>query len=266
MLNIHPLYSSSSGNLFHIDNGGRTNILIDAGVTYKAINDGLKSLDKDISNISAVLITHEHSDHIKGLPLLCRKNTNIPIYACGKTADLLSELLKEKNISANIIKTEYDKPFQINGIEILPFETPHDAIMPCGFRIKSGNTTLSYATDLGHMTGDVFDHLKFSDYIILEANYDTAMLDFGKYPFHLKRRIKSPVGHLSNDVSATTIARLAKLGQANFLLAHLSENNNNEDIAFNTIITTLKQNDIDTDHLNINFASKTLSSEEYNIC
>lgn len=264
MINLHPLYSSSSGNLFHIDNG-RTNILIDAGVTYKAINDGLKSLDKNISNISAVLITHEHSDHIKGLPLLCRKS-NIPIYACGKTADYISELLKEKNISANIIKIEYDKPFNLNGFEILPFETPHDAIMPCGYRIKSGNTTLSYATDLGHMSGEVFENLKNSDYIVLEANYDSAMLDFGKYPFNLKRRIKGPTGHLSNDTCAMTISRLAKLGQANFLLAHLSENNNNEELAFNTIVTTLKQNDIDIDNININFASKSLSSEEYNIC
>ena len=147
MINIHPLYSSSSGNLFHIDNC-RTNILIDAGVTYKAINAGLTSIDKNMSDISAVLITHEHSDHIKGLPLLCRKNSNIPIYACGKTADFLNELLKESNISANIIKTEYGKPFNIGKFEILPFETPHDAVMPCGFRITSGETTMSYATDL----------------------------------------------------------------------------------------------------------------------
>lgn len=264
MINLHPLYSSSSGNLFHLDNG-KTNILIDAGVTYKAITQGLTSIYKDISDISAVLITHEHSDHIKGLSLLCRKN-DIPIYACGKTADYIKELLNEKNISANIIKVEYDKPFNINNIEVLPFEVPHDAIMPCGYRIKSGDTTLSYATDLGHITNEVFDSLKCSDYVVLEANYDKAMLEFGKYPFNLKRRISGPTGHLSNDGSATTISRLAKLGQANFLLAHLSDNNNTEDIAFNTIVSTLYQNDIDVSNLNINFASKTLSSEEYNIC
>lgn len=264
MINIHPLYSSSSGNMFHIDNG-RTNILIDAGVTYKAITQGLTSIDKDINDISAVLITHEHIDHIKGIPLLCRK-TNIPVYACGKTADYINEILKEKNIPANVIKIEYNKPFKVNNFEILPFETPHDAIMPCGYRIKSGDTTLSYATDLGHMSSEVFDNLKSSDFVVLEANYDSAMLDFGKYPYNIKRRIKGPTGHLSNDSSATTISRLAKLGQADFILAHLSENNNNEDIAFNTIVTTLKQDGIDTDSLNINFASKTLSSEEYNIC
>ena len=264
MINLHPLYSSSSGNLFHIDDG-RTNILIDAGVTYKAINEGLKSIDKDISNISAVLITHEHSDHIKGLSLLCRKS-DIPIYACGKTADYISEMLSEKNISANVIKFEYDKPFNIHGFEILPFEIPHDAVMPCGYRIKSGNTTLSYATDLGHMSSEVFDNLKSSDFVVLESNYDSTMLDFGKYPYLLKRRIKGPNGHLSNDISGATISKLAKLGQANFLLAHLSENNNNEEIAFNTIVSTLNLNDIDATNLNINFASKSLSSEEYVIC
>ncbi len=264
MINIHPLYSSSSGNMFHIDNG-RTNILIDAGVTYKAMTQGLTSIEKDINDISAVLITHEHIDHIKGIPLLCRK-TNIPVYACGKTADYINGLLKEKNIPENVIKIEYNKPFKINGFEILPFETPHDAIMPCGYRIKSGDTTLSYATDLGHMSNEVFENLKSSNFVVLEANYDTAMLEFGKYPYTTKRRIKGPTGHLSNDSSAITISRLAKLGQANFVLAHLSENNNNEDIAFNTIVTTLNQEGIDASNLNINFASKTLSSEEYNIC
>ncbi len=118
----------------------------------------------------------------------------------------------------------------------------------------------------GHMSNEVFDNLKFSDFVVLESNYDTAMLDFGKYPFNLKRRIKSATGHLSNDTSATTISRLANFGQANFLLAHLSENNNNEDIAFNTIATTLNANNIDATNININFASKELSSEEYNIC
>lgn len=129
MLNVYPLYSSSSGNMFSI-NSDRTSILLDVGVSYKSINDGLKQIDKNISNISAVLITHEHVDHIKGLSLLCRKN-NIPIYACGKTACYLQDMLKEKNIPADIMKINYGQPFKISDLEITPFETSHDAIYPC---------------------------------------------------------------------------------------------------------------------------------------
>lgn len=263
MISFHPLYSSSSGNLFHLTSG-KTNLLIDVGVTYKAVNEGLKSIHQSLNDISAVLITHEHSDHIKGLPLLCRKN-EIPIYACGKTADYLNEMLKDQNIGANIIKVSYGQPFQMKDFEITPFEIPHDAIMPCGFRICSKDATLSYATDLGYLSSEVYENLKDANYVVLESNYDTAMLDFGKYPFPLKRRIKSNIGHLSNDGSAMTISKLAKLGQKDFLLAHLSENNNHPDIAFNTIATTLIQNDIDPSMLNIHFASKNLSSEEYQI-
>ncbi len=105
MINLHPLYSSSSGNSFHIESN-KANILLDVGVSYKKITDSLNEIGHDIKDISAVIITHEHIDHIKGLPLLCRKN-NIPIYACGKTAEYIEEDLKEKNIECNIFKTSY---------------------------------------------------------------------------------------------------------------------------------------------------------------
>lgn len=109
MLNVHPLFSSSSGNMFHIESN-KSNILVDVGVTYKSAVDGLKSIDKTMSDISGILLTHEHIDHIKAIPLICRKN-NIPIYACGKTADYIKEMLDEKNISADIIKTYYRTTF-----------------------------------------------------------------------------------------------------------------------------------------------------------
>lgn len=208
MINIHPLYSSSSGNMFHIETN-KSNILIDAGVSYKAINEGLKSIDKDIHDIDAVLITHEHIDHIKGLPLLCRKN-DIPIYACGKTAELIEQELNEKNIKNNVFKLNYGQVYKVKDIDLSPFETSHDAVMPCGYRIKSNNKTLSFATDLGYVSDEVFENLSAADFVILESNYDTTLLDFGKYPYPTKRRIKGNLGHLSNDDSAFTISRLSK--------------------------------------------------------
>lgn len=264
MFNVHPLYSSSSGNMFHIESN-KANILIDVGVSYKAINEGLKSIGKDISDINAVFITHEHTDHIKGLPLLCRKN-DIPIYACGKTAKYLEEELNGKNIKNNIFEMKYGQAYKIKDIEFSPFETSHDSIMPCGYRLKSENSVLTFATDLGYVSDNVMENLKEANFAILEANYDTTMLDFGKYPYMLKRRIKGNLGHLSNDNSADVISSLAKLGKENFLLAHLSENNNNKNIMLSTIADTLNRNDIDFNSLNINVASKHLSSEEYNIC
>lgn len=264
MFNIHPLYSSSSGNMFHIETN-KANILIDVGVSYKAINEGLKSIGKDISDINAVFITHEHIDHIKGLPLLCRKN-DIPIYALGKTAKYLEDALNEKNIKNNIFELKYGQAYKIKDIEFSPFETSHDAIMPCGYRLKSGNSTLTFATDLGYVSDNVMENLKEADFAILEANYDNTLLDFGKYPYMLKRRIKSNIGHLSNDNTADAIAELAKFNKKDFLLAHLSKNNNNKEIMLNTISDNLYKNDIDFNAMNINVASKNLSSEEYNIC
>lgn len=264
MFNIHPLYSSSSGNMFHIETN-KANILIDVGVSYKAINEGLKSIGKDISDINAVFITHEHIDHIKGLPLLCRKN-DIPIYALGKTVKYLEDALNEKNIKNNIFELKYGQAYKIKDIEFSPFETSHDAIMPCGYRLKSGNSTLTFATDLGYVSDNVMENLKEADFAILEANYDNTLLDFGKYPYMLKRRIKSNIGHLSNDNTADAIAELAKFDKKDFLLAHLSENNNNKEIMLNTISDNLYKNDIDFNAMNINVASKNLSSEEYNIC
>lgn len=263
MLNIFPLYSSSSGNMFNISSD-KTDILLDVGVSYKAVNEGLKSIDKNISDISAVLITHEHVDHIKGLSLLCRKN-DIPIYACGKTASFLDNMLKEKNIQADIIKIEYGQPFKIKDFEITAFETSHDAVCPCGYTLKDKDKKITYATDLGYVSNEVFEYLKDSNYTILEANYDQTMLDFGKYPYPLKHRIKSNLGHLSNEDCANTLVKLANMGTYEFLLAHLSQNNNNPYVLKETLAAKLEESGMDFSDFNINIASKELSSEVYSV-
>lgn len=265
MLSAHPLYSSSSGNMFHIASSS-SNILIDAGVSYKAINEGLKSIGLTIKDIDAILITHEHTDHIKGLSLLCRKNS-IPIIAVDKTAKYIRDMLDEQNIPHHIITLNYGDTYPFQDLEICPFETSHDAASPCGYKIKDlDEHCISYATDLGYVSNDVFEYLKCGDLTVLESNYDESMLEFGSYPFTLKRRIKSQTGHLSNDMCGQTIARLAKLGQSNFLVAHMSENNNNLELCKQTIESTLTENGIDLSSIQLNFASKTLSNEEYRTC
>lgn len=264
MVKIHPFCSSSSGNTFCITSN-ETNILIDAGVSYKTILEGLESVELDPNNINYILITHEHIDHIKGLSTFLKKHNNTNVITTTKTGNYIEDLLKEKNISSNIIKLNYNEIFSDNNFRILPFETSHDAIMPCGYNIELEDKHISFATDLGFMTDNIIDNLASSDFTILEANYDKTMLDFGKYPYEVKRRIKSNIGHLSNDDSADTIKKLVSMGKNNFLLAHLSYNNNTIDIAKDTIISTLTQNDIDPYKVNINIATKDLSSEVYNL-
>ena len=138
--------------------------------------------------------------------------------------------------------------------------------MPCGYRISDDDKTITFATDLGFVSPTVMDNFKVSDFAILESNYDDTMLQFGKYPFPLKQRIKGIKGHLSNDACAQTLASLANEGHTQFLIAHMSENNNNLEIAKQTIESTLTQNGIDLNNIELNFATKTLSSEEYTIC
>lgn len=134
-----------------------------------------------------------------------------------------------------------------------------------GYHIETKNEKLTYATDLGYVSDEVFEYLKNSDYTVLEANYDKTMLDFGKYPYPIKHRIKSNLGHLSNDDAVRTIIKLASIGKSNFLLAHLSQNNNNVDVLLNTFESEFLKNDMCLSDINLNIASKALSCEVYNI-
>ena len=267
-MKIYPLYSSSSGNLFCLETSN-SNILIDCGVSYRAVCAGLRAINKTIDDISSIIITHEHSDHIKGLPLLIKKN-DIPIYTCDKTAEFIRKLLIENKTSPdklnNIYEVEYNIPFKINDLEITPFQISHDAVKPCGYMISDGKKVLTFATDLGYISEQNYDYMKYSDFLVIESNYDVTMLNYGPYPYPLKQRIASSIGHLSNDITAKTITNLVKNeGKSNFLLAHLSQNNNMKEIARQTVDTEFKMNGIDTININLNFASKTLSCEEYQI-
>ena len=259
-MKIFPLYSSSSGNLYLIENND-TNILIDVGVSYKNINNALININKSFEDISAILITHEHIDHIKGINMICKKH-DIPIYTCNKTKKYIESLLEEKNITSNITTIKYDESFKINDLEITPFETSHDALEPCGFHILNNDKTLTFATDLGYVSDNIMNYLFNSDYIVLEANYDDIMLEYGPYPFHLKSRIKSSKGHLSNIDSANVIKNVLENNKdSKFLIGHVSSNNNTIELAKQTIFDNLNNNGFN--NYNISFATKDISYEEY---
>ncbi len=259
-MKLFPLYSSSSGNLYCLEHND-TNILIDVGISYKNICLALESINKTIDDVTAILITHEHTDHTKGINMICKKHS-IPIYTCKKTKEYLDSILDSKNIPSTILPIEYNKLFKIDDIEVIPFETKHDAVEPCGFKISDGISNLTFATDLGIVTENVMNYLSGSDYIVLEANYDNIMLEYGPYPFSTKHRIKSNLGHLSNEDSAHVIASLLeKNNNTRFLLSHISSNNNTHALAKTTITSHL--DNLGFGNYELNVASKDLSLEEY---
>lgn len=241
MNKLITLFSSSSGNCTLISDGD-ANILVDAGVSSNRIITSLNDIGLDICEIDAILVTHEHTDHIKGIGVLSR-NYNIPVYANSKTMSaLISQVgdLYDRNIK--IIST--DKPFEIRGALVKAFDIPHDAAHPFGYRIQTDFGCLAVATDTGHITKSMLCNMSKCDAVLIEANHDVDMLKNGKYPYLLKKRILSDNGHLSNNNAAWLATQLAIWGTKKIILGHLSEHNNTEQKAFDTTKQLLEQNNI----------------------
>lgn len=164
--------------------------------------------------IDAILVTHEHSDHIKGLGTFAKK-FHIPVYANRKTWDAMPEV-KEK-VEQQKVFTVHEK-FEIGDLVITPFAIPHDAANPCGFTVRCGNTQMTTATDLGHMDAHLIKNLQESSFVLLESNYDLNTLKCSRYPYPLKMRISGPNGHLSNEDAGKTVSYLMEWGLKNVML------------------------------------------------
>ena len=257
MLKFCSLYSGSSGNSSLVQSKD-INILVDAGVSGKKIVDALASINVAIENIFAIIITHEHSDHTQSIATLSKKY-NIPVYANKKTWEAMKDK-KEKISKENICYFNNNKSFTLNDMTILPFDIPHDAANPCGFTISDSDSKISIATDIGHMTDSILDNIKNSNFLLLEANYEPDVLKCSKYPFHLKERIASPIGHLSNIEAGKTINYLADYGVKNVMLGHLSNENNFPELAYNSVLEQVEDK-----HLNLNVASRFEPSKFFNV-
>lgn len=253
MLEFCSLYSGSSGNCLFVSTKS-TKILVDCGVSGKKICDGLNSIDNSIENINAILITHEHSDHVQSLGMISKKY-NIPVYANIETWQAMPKQ-KEKIDEKNINYFTNDEDFILNDLTIHPFSTPHDAANPCGFTIHNGKKKLSIATDLGHMDNFIIDNLEQSSFILLESNYDPEILKVSRYPFNLKRRIAGPSGHLSNETAGKTISVLMKKGLKEVMLGHLSKENNFPELAYQTVAEELMNNNSDINEIKLSVASR----------
>jgi len=209
---------------------------VDAGLSGRETFKRLRALGERAEEISAIVITHEHSDHVAGLQRLAIK-LNVPVFLTALTHHAWSRAVRdhdEKGAIPELPKTEHfsaGRGFCVGDIEVMPFTIPHDAADPVGFTFRAEGIKIGFATDLGYMPASVRDHLRGCGVLVMESNHDVEMLRSGPYPWSVKQRVMSRVGHLSNDALAEFFSSDYD-GEAEYLvLAHLSEQNNHPEIA-----------------------------------
>lgn len=213
------LGSGSRGNATIVTHG-KTTLMIDCGFSAREAEKRLQQLDIDARSLTAILITHEHADHMAGVRVMARKH-RLPVYATPGTAGCLPA-----DINAHIREFNCHERFTINDIEVEPFPVPHDAREPSQFVFGSGQHRLGLLTDVGSITPLIEDTLNACDGLLLETNHDVTMLEQGEYPEHLKRRVGGRLGHLNNVQSATLLEKIDTSKLQHIMAMHISEKNN----------------------------------------
>ena len=225
-MRIVTFASGSTGNCCLVSDGG-VNMLIDAGISARRIVQGLGVLGLAPQDVCGVLITHEHSDHISGLPVLV-KRTGMRIFAPSELGEVLKRVKPELSESIDYIPP--DGGLCVGDVRITAFPTPHDTSASFGYRIE-GSEVFAFATDTGHISDELLEGLQGADTVVIEANHDKVMLKNGPYPPLLKQRVLSKHGHLSNDDCAKLACLLADSGTRQIILGHLSQQNNTPEAA-----------------------------------
>ncbi|MEL7609180.1 MAG: MBL fold metallo-hydrolase [Bacillota bacterium] len=227
-----PLFSGSSGNAALLE-AGDAHILVDAGMPARSIERAFHSVGRCCSQVNALLITHEHVDHICGAGALCRKY-GIPVYANAATWEAMEDKLGK--IPPHAVRVfETGRGFCIKGVEVLPFKTPHDAAESVGYAFSANGRRVVTMTDIGHVDESLIDIAAGCDLVLIESNHDVDMLKAGPYPYPLKRRILSEVGHLSNVSAGAALAEFFARGVKSAILGHLSRENNYAPLALATV-------------------------------
>ncbi|MDO4647878.1 MAG: MBL fold metallo-hydrolase [Eubacteriales bacterium] len=262
-MRLCSIASGSSGNCIYVGSDS-THILIDAGISGKRIEQGLNQLDLTGRDLSAILVTHEHSDHIQGLGVMARRY-GVPIYTTGGTVDAMirSNSLGKKIPDGIFHEIREDEVFRINDLSIEAFSIPHDAAQPVGYRVENGGKAVGIATDLGKYNEYIVEHLTGLHALLLEANHDVNMLQVGRYPYNLKRRILGDRGHLSNENAGRLLCRLLHEDLSHILLGHLSQENNYEKLAYETVCSevTMGDNPYQASDFHIEVAHRDCPSE-----
>ena len=229
VLQVHILASGSTGNAVVLQFGS-TKVLVDVGISARRIERGLGELGVGASELDGILITHEHNDHIKGLDVLVRRY-EIPVYARPGTWE---QIPCRPRLPVQCCQSFQDG-FELKGVWVEPFSISHDAVDPVGFAFCYDKKRCVLATDLGVVTPQVEAAMHNAQVLILESNHDLDMLHRGPYPPYLKRRIRSPKGHLSNHDAGKVLSRLKRNEPMHVFLAHLSQQNNNPSLARQTV-------------------------------
>ena len=239
-MQVYTLASGSGGNCTLVKDNDIA-VLIDAGISMKRITASLSEFGLKPNQLSGILITHEHSDHICGLNTLI-KHYDIPIFAPRTVANHLTCSIAGVEDYLTVLKTGQD--YSICGLNVYPFLTPHDTPESVGYRV-TGSSVFGYCTDFGHITDEIVEGLSGVDAAVIESNHDIEMLRSGTYPFVLKRRILSDNGHLSNEDCGKLALELFKRGTRQLVLGHLSRENNRPEIAYSCVSKALTAEGID---------------------
>ncbi len=237
------LASGSSGNCYYIGTN-EYGVLIDAGVSVRQTKKTLKDFGIAFENILAILITHDHADHIKSIGCL-GETMGIPVFATEKVHEGVrkSRYVEEVLIQSRRL-VEKDIPFFVRDLKITAFETPHDSSDNVGYSIEYDNQTFVIVTDAGHITDTIREYVCKANHLVIETNYDEEMLQNGVYPAFLKERVSSPTGHLSNRITADFLASIFSPKLKNIWLCHLSRDNNHPELAYKTVEYRLWQEGI----------------------
>ena len=256
-MRMMSIASGSSGNCIYVGSD-KTSILVDAGISGKRIEQGLNSIERTTKDCDAILITHEHSDHVKGLGVLARKY-HIPIYCTKGTMEELKQMSMLGKMPEGLYRPILaEETFSIGDLSILPFEISHDAAEPVGYRVSHGEKSVGIATDMGVYDEKIVENLQGLDALLLEANHDIHMLEVGPYPYYLKQRVLGDRGHLSNELSGRLLCDILHNNLRSVLLGHLSKENNYEELAYETVKleVTLGQNPYKGDDIPIAVAKR----------
>lgn len=263
-MNFCSLASGSSGNCQYISSE-TTHLLVDAGLSGKYIKNALENIDVDPGVIHGILISHEHSDHVKGVGVLMRRY-GFKLYVNELTWNAMKHRVGEVD-EESIIFFKSNETLKIGDIEVKPFSISHDAADPVGFSFSIEKAKVCVATDLGIADESIVREICDCDLLMIEANHDEEMLKMGKYPYYLKRRILSEDGHISNEYAGGLVVEAAKQGRVNqVLLGHLSKENNFPELAYETVRQVVENNAIQVGiDLNIDMTYRDRVSRLYKI-
>lgn len=233
-MRLCSIASGSSGNCTYVGSD-TTHFLVDAGISAKRIEEGLKKLDLSVKDLDGILITHEHTDHTAGLAVLCKKYA-IPLYTTeGTKSGILNGKAKSYPDEDLFITVKADESFSVKDLIINPMQISHDALEPVGYRFKYGKVKAAVCTDIGYFNDYTVECLKDLDALLIEANHDVNMLQVGPYPYYLKQRILSNHGHLSNENAGRLLDRIMNEKLKCILLGHLSKDNNLPELAYESV-------------------------------